>query len=174
MGIPSKDYGDLVLREMRPRYPCTAPNAVRCKCDGILVVHMVRLCCTIFYVPPADTIPLTPVSHNLDLRHGLINIPQILRSQLDLSCADVFLQALQPARPRDRNDPRFCASSQANAIWAGVAFFSPAIRLSRSTTAWFALIASGVNRGLRLRISDLSKVVLSSILPVRYPRPSGL
>ena len=41
----------------------------------------------------------------------------------------------------------FCASSQASAIWAGVAFFRAAISPSRSTSAWFALRASGVKRG---------------------------
>ena len=61
----------------------------------------------------------------------------------------------------------FWASSQASAIWAGVTDFRAAIATSRSTRAWFALRASGVKRGLRLRMSELSKVALSSILPVR-------
>jgi hypothetical protein len=65
-------------------------------------------------------------------------------------------------------------SNQANAIWTGVAPFCVAILSSNSITAWFALIASGVKQGLRLRISELSKVVFSSTLPVRYPRPSEL
>ena len=68
----------------------------------------------------------------------------------------------------------FCASSQASAICAGVAFFRAAIVPSRSTSAWFALRASGVKRGTMLRKSVLSNVVLSSILPVRKPLPSGL
>src|SRR5260370_639753 len=37
----------------------------------------------------------------------------------------------------------FRASSQAIAIWAGVACFRAAILPSRSTTAWFAFLASG-------------------------------
>ena len=68
----------------------------------------------------------------------------------------------------------FCASSQASAICAGVAFFRAAISPSRSTSAWFALRASGVKRGTMLRKSVLSNVVFSSIVPVRKPLPSGL
>src|ERR1700739_4291317 len=68
----------------------------------------------------------------------------------------------------------FCASSHASAIWAGVAFFLFAILPSRSTSAWFALRASGVKRGNWLRKSDLSSSVFSSIFPVKKPLPSGL
>ena len=68
----------------------------------------------------------------------------------------------------------FCASSQASAIWAGVACFRAAISPSRSTRAWFALRASGVKRGTMLRKSVLSNVVFSLIVPVRKPLPSGL
>ena len=68
----------------------------------------------------------------------------------------------------------FWASSQASAIWAGVARFRSPISRSRSTTAWFAFRASGVKRGTMLRKSVLSNVVVSSILPVRKPLPSGL
>ena len=53
----------------------------------------------------------------------------------------------------------FCASSQASAICAGVAFFRAAILPSRSTRAWFAFRASGVKRGTMLRKSVLSNVV---------------
>ena len=55
----------------------------------------------------------------------------------------------------------FCASSQASAIWAGVACLRAAISPSRSTSAWFALRASAVNRGTVLRKSVLSNVVFS-------------
>jgi hypothetical protein len=68
----------------------------------------------------------------------------------------------------------FWARSQASAIWAGVAFLRSAMLPSRSTSARFAFRASGVKRGTVLRKSVLSKVVFSSILPVRKPRPSGL
>jgi len=43
-----------------------------------------------------------------------------------------------------------------------------------STSAWLAFRASGVKRGTVLRKSVLSKVVFSSILPVRKPLPRGL
>ena len=68
----------------------------------------------------------------------------------------------------------FCASNHARAICAAVLSFCLAIFPKSSMTTRFDLIASGVNRGLWLRISALAKVVVSSILPVRYPRPSGL
>ena len=68
----------------------------------------------------------------------------------------------------------FWASSQASAIWAGVAFFRCAMRPSRSTRAWFAFRASGVKRGMVFRMSVLANAVFSSIVPVRKPLPSGL
>ena len=49
-----------------------------------------------------------------------------------------------------------------------------AIGASRSTSAWFALRASGVKRGTMLRKSSLANEVFSSIAPVRKPLPSGL
>ena len=51
----------------------------------------------------------------------------------------------------------FCASSQARAIWAGVAFFAVAMAARRSTIAWLALRASGVKRGSVLRKSVLAE-----------------
>jgi hypothetical protein len=68
----------------------------------------------------------------------------------------------------------FWARSHAKATCAGVAFFRAAISPSKSTSAWFALRASADKRGTMLRKSVLSKVVFSSILPVRKPLPSGL
>src|SRR5271157_5134841 len=68
----------------------------------------------------------------------------------------------------------FWASTQASAICAGVAFFCAAILPSRSTSFWFAIRASGVKRGMMLRMSDEANWVFSSIFPVRKPLPSGL
>ena len=68
----------------------------------------------------------------------------------------------------------FFASSQASAIWAGVAFFRPAMRLSRSIRAWFFYMASGVKRGRRLRKSPSPSLVSLVMAPVRKPLPSGL
>jgi len=68
----------------------------------------------------------------------------------------------------------FRASSQASAIWAGVARFALPISSSRSTTGRFAFRASGVKRGKVLRLSLPPKVVVSSILPARKPLPKGL
>ena len=66
------------------------------------------------------------------------------------------------------------ASSQASATWAGVALLRAAILPSSSTRAWLAVRASGVNRGMVLRMSELSNEVASLIVPVRNPLPSGL
>ena len=63
----------------------------------------------------------------------------------------------------------FCASSQASATWAGVAPLRSATALTMSTSAMFALRASGENRGTALRKSVGSNFVFSSILPVRNP-----
>ena len=52
----------------------------------------------------------------------------------------------------------FWASSHASAIWAGVACFRCAMLPSRSTNARFAFRASGVKRGMVLRMSVLSNV----------------
>jgi hypothetical protein len=68
-----------------------------------------------------------------------------------------------------------CASSQPSAICAGVAFLRSAIRVNRSTNARFGVRASvSVKRGTVLRKSPLSNVVVSPIVPVRKPFPSGL
>ena len=68
----------------------------------------------------------------------------------------------------------FWASTQARAICAGVAPFRSATLSSSSTNARFAARASASKRGTVLRKSVLSKVVFSSIFPVRKPLPSGL
>jgi hypothetical protein len=66
------------------------------------------------------------------------------------------------------------ASNQARATWAGVAPFRVATRRSRSTSAWFAALASGLNRGMVVRMSASSNAVRWLICPVRKPLPSGL
>ena len=69
----------------------------------------------------------------------------------------------------------FCASSQASAICAGVAFFRRGdLRQQIDQRPDSLSRASGVKRGTMLRKSVLSNVVFSSILPVRKPLPSGL
>src|SRR5262249_45822281 len=45
----------------------------------------------------------------------------------------------------------FCASSQASATWAGVAFFCSAMRPSNSINAWLAFRFSAEKRGTVLR-----------------------
>ncbi len=68
----------------------------------------------------------------------------------------------------------FCASSQASAICAGVAFLSSATRRIRSTRAWFFSMASGVKRGRMWRKSFSASLLSLPIAPVRKPLPSGL
>ena len=107
------------------------------------------------------------------------------RGRRVLDLLEVFRRSSTPSAPtfsssgcswwcRDRHDPGRCASSQASAICAGVAFFSAAIRFSRSTSAWFFSIASGVNRGRILRKSFSASRVSLDMTPVRKPLPSGL
>ena len=68
----------------------------------------------------------------------------------------------------------FWARSQAIATWPGVASLRAAISPILSTRAWFARRASAESRGTTLRKSSLANVVLSVIVPVRNPFPSGL
>ena len=65
-------------------------------------------------------------------------------------------------------------ASTSSWVWAGVASFSPAMRFSRSTSAWFFSSASGVKRGRTLRKSPSAILVSLFIAPVRKPLPSGL
>ena len=58
----------------------------------------------------------------------------------------------------------FCASSQASAIWAGVAPLRRGIRPRISTRTRLALSASPWKRGMRARKSELPNVVLWSSL----------
>ena len=68
----------------------------------------------------------------------------------------------------------FWARSQAIATWPGVASVRAAISPILSTRAWFARRASAESRGTTFRKSSLANVVLSVIVPVRNPFPSGL
>jgi hypothetical protein len=62
----------------------------------------------------------------------------------------------------------FCASNQARAIWAGVAFFTFAHRVRRSTNGWLARRFSGVQRGKVARLSVVaSNRVPRLLFPVR-------
>ena len=112
---------------------------------------------------------------HLDRGQGVLDPAQVVRGQLDGGGAEVLLQAMQLRRARDRHDPRLLREQprerdlgRASPAWRA------AIDASRSTSAWFALRASGEKRGTMLRKSSLSNVVFSSILPVRKPLPSGL
>ena len=77
-------------------------------------------------------------------------------------------------RARDGQAAALCARIQARAICAGVAPLAAATSLTISTKAMLAFRASGARRGTILRKSVASKIVVSSILPVRNPAPSGV
>ena len=53
------------------------------------------------------------------------------------------------------------------AVTTGVAFFSPAMRFSRSTSPWFFSNASGVKRGSIFRKSPSPSLVSLFIAPVK-------
>ena len=62
----------------------------------------------------------------------------------------------------------FCASSQARAIWAGVAFFASAHPVRRSTNGWLAAGSQALKRGNGSRRSVFGvEPGAGSILPVR-------
>ena len=100
--------------------------------------------------------------------------PRSSDRQLDSNRADVLIEPFQLARAGNGHDPGFLRQQpgQCNLCRGGILLFGDLLKQFHH--ARLALIASGVKRGLRLRMSVLSKVVFSSILPVRYPRPSGL
>jgi hypothetical protein len=113
-------------------------------------------------------------SLNFDRGGGRFDLVEFVDGQVDLGRSDVLLQALEPARSWDRDDPGLLARSQASAICAGVTPLRAAIVASSLTSAWFACRASGANRGMLVRMSELSNDVVSSIMPVRKPLPRGL
>ena len=89
--------------------------------------------------------------------------------QFDRRRVPVLFQAVQLVVPGTGTIHGFCASSRASAICAGGACFRAPIRVIRSTSAWFAVRASCVNRGTMLRRSRLTNVVSALMAPVRKP-----
>jgi hypothetical protein len=51
-----------------------------------------------------------------NLRSGAFDFAQVIWGELDRNRSDIFIQARQLRRARDRNNPGFCESSQASAI----------------------------------------------------------
>ena len=114
------------------------------------------------------------VAHNRDFGRDAVDFGKIAAGELDGGSAKVLLQPGQLGGSRDRHDPP-CLSQEPGKRQLG---WGCALWLTDSaqsaTRAWFALRASAVKRGSSLRLSALSKVVCSSMAPVRKPRPSGL
>ena len=110
-----------------------------------------------------------------DLGDGAIDLAQVVGRQLDGGCAEVLLQAMQLGGAGDRNDPGLLRQQPGQGdLRRRRPSSAPRSAPSSSTSAWFALRASGVKRGTMLRKSLLSNVVVSSIAPVRKPLPRGL
>ena len=115
-----------------------------------------------------------PVAHDRDLGRCAVDLGKVGAGEFRGHCAKVLLQPRRLGSPRDRHDPR-CTGEEPRKrqLRRGCALRSPIVR-RRSTSVWFALRASTVKRGSSLRLSALSKVVCSSMPPVRKPCPSGL
>ena len=105
---------------------------------------------------------------HINLRNRAFDIAQIGGRQLDARCRR-YSQPTGPGFvvPGIGTIDGLCASSQASAICAGVISLRLAISPSTSTRPMFALRFSSEKRGTTLRKSELSKLVLSLIAPVR-------
>ena len=88
--------------------------------------------------------------------------------------ADIFFQAMQLGGAGDRHDPRFLRQQPGERDLRGVAFLLAAIALAYRQGPGWPCDFRPEKRGTTLRKSVLSKLVLSSIAPVRKPLPSGL
>ena len=116
-----------------------------------------------------------PGALHVDLRCSFVDGAEVVLRELDVNGAEVLLEAVQLGRPRDRHDPGLLREQPRERDLRGRRVLPrPAMSPRRSTSAWFALRASGEKRGTMLRKSFLSNVVFSSIFPVRNPLPSGL
>ena len=69
-----------------------------------------------------------------DRGRGALDLCKVIDSQFDVGRPEVLLQAMQLRRAGIGTIQGFSSSSQASAICAGVAFFSPAMRFSKSTS----------------------------------------
>ena len=112
-------------------------------------------------------------SLDLDLGGGTVDLAEVVGGQLDGGCTEVLVQALAWRQvPGIGTIQGFWASSQASATWAGVAC-PPRPRSSPTSRPGPGCSASGVKRGMVLRMSELSNDVAASILPVRTPCRGG-
>ena len=108
-----------------------------------------------------------------NLRSGVVNRAEIIRSQFYLNSFQVLFQAVPLRSARNRRDPRLLGQHPRQRDCAGVAAFARRA-VQQIHDDLFAWRASAVKRGTTLRKSVLSNVVFSSIFPVRKPLPSGL
>ena len=103
-----------------------------------------------------------PGALNLDVRGSGPNVAKFLVVSGTVAAAMFSSRRCSFVVPGMGTIQGFCASSQANAICAGVAFFRSAMASSSSTSARLAFLASGVKRGKVLRKSAASNCVVSS------------
>ena len=101
-----------------------------------------------------------------DSRGRRVDLPQVVRRELDVRRAEIFFETVQLRGAGDRYDPRPLRQHPSERELRGVTPFRAAIALTRSTTVWFAFRFSGAKRGT---VSLESNVVVSSIFPVRKP-----
>src|SRR5215212_6557701 len=104
----------------------------------------------------------------------VLDLAEIVGRQLDISCRNVLFETVQLGRTGDRDDPRLLGEQPGERDLRGrcvLAYGDPSQQVDKAVLAFRA---SGSKRGTVLRKSPGSKVVVSSILPVRNPLPSGL
>lgn len=109
-----------------------------------------------------------------DLGHCSFDVAEIAHRQCDTRRSDILLQPVEFCRARDGHDPELLSQQPCKRDLSGRGFLFRCNVAEQIDRAWFALRASGANRGTMLRKSVLSNFVFSLIAPVRKPLPSGL
>src|SRR5712671_6285682 len=104
----------------------------------------------------------------------MINLSQVVGGQLNRSGTEVLLESMTLCRSRNRHDPGFLGEQpcKRDLRWRSLLPFRELLQPLDKCEIRGAIL--GVKRGTTFRVSVLSNVVLSSILPVRNPRPRGL
>ena len=115
-----------------------------------------------------------PVALHRDIGDGRRDLAQVFLGQRDVGRADVLFEAAELGCAGDRDDPRLLRQQPGERDLRRRRLRAGRDLATRSTSARFALRASGANRGTTLRKSVSSKFVASLIAPVRKPFPSGL
>jgi len=123
---------------------------------------------------------LSPIRHSFqffrvpgalhsDLCRGDIELPEIIRNELDGNRSDVLFKALQFRGAGNRDDPGFLCKEPGERELSGCRILLRGECSIRSTRARFALRASGEKRGKLPRVSSGSNCVFSVIVPSEEP-----